>query len=228
MSEARSGSAREGAESLRVVVRPLPKVVFFYLTWVASLVCGLLAAVASGDPAPAVGLIWIGIFTFNLLVISFDFNEERSVAFLLGFIVLALVLLQFDLLGPVGGWFGALHPVMNSTFYWIMFSAFTVIFFFVWMNSRFNYWEFRPNEVIHRFGIFPKMKRYSTESLRWDKAVPDVLERLLLGSGRMILTTPLEKYPVVIEHVVRIGRVDDQIADILGVRKVVSQDEAGE
>ncbi len=210
-------------DPLRVVVRPLPKVVFFYLTWVVSLVCGIVASLASGDGSPEgpLGLIWTGIFFFNVLVISFDFNEERSLVAVLSVIVAFLALLYFGVLGSVGAWFSALRPAMNATFYWLIFAGFSILYLFVWLNSRFDYWEFRPNEVVHRFGIFPKMKRFSTEDMRLDKEVPDVLERLLLGSGRLILTTPHEKHPIVIEHVLRIGRIDDEIAEILGVKAVV-------
>jgi hypothetical protein len=66
------------------------------------------------------------------------------------------------------------------------------------------------------------MKRFSTESLRWDKVIPDVMERLMLGTGQIILTTPHEKHPIIIDHVMRIGHIDDQIARILGVKQVVT------
>ena len=204
-------------ETLRVVIRPLPKVVFFWPTWVASALCALLP----GELGTTSGLIWMGIFFFNLLVISFDFNEERSLIALLAAIAGGALLLYFGVLGSVGEWLTGLEPAMNDTFYWMMFAGFSVLYFFVWLNSRLDYWTIRPNEVVHRYGVFPKMKRYSTEDLRWDKEVPDILERLLLGSGRIILQTPHEKHPIVIEHVVRIGRVDDRIADILGVKEVV-------
>ncbi len=211
---------------LRVIVRPLPKVVFFYLTWIASLFCALVASLAgSGDGGGGgpLGLIWTGIFFFNLLVISFDFNEERSLVAVLALLAGALALLYFGVLGHVSAWFAALRPEMNSTFYWIVFSGFSSIYLFVWLNARFNYWEFRPNEVVHRFGIFPKMRRFSSEDLRLDKEVPDVLERILLGAGRLILLSPQEKQPIILEHVLRIGKVDDQIAEILGVRAVVEK-----
>ena len=39
--------------------------------------------------------------------------------------------------------------------------------------------------------------------------------------------TPQEKHPIVIEHVMRIGKVDREIARILGVKKVVER-KAGE
>lgn len=205
-------------DELRVIVRPLPKVVFFYLTWIASLVIGLWPA----EPGPTAGLIWMAVFFFNTLVISFDFNEERSVILLLGGIATFAVLLALGLLGSVGGWLTSFEPVMNRTFYWLVFSAFSLLYAFVWVRTRFDYWEFMPNEVRHRYGVFQKIKRYSTDSLRWDKSVPDMLERVLLASGRIVLTTPHETHPVIIEHVVRIGTMDDRIANILGVRRVVS------
>ena len=73
-----------------------------------------------------------------------------------------------------------------------------------------------------RFGhVFADIKRYSTEDLRWFKEIPDVLERVLAGSGRMIITTPREQHPIVIEHVLRIGSIDEKVADILGTKRVV-------
>ena len=217
MTDAKSDNPLS-ADSLSVIVRPLPKVVFFYLTWLVSLVCAMLT------PDAFTGMIWMGAFFFNLLVISFDFNEERSIIAVLAIVVTTLALLYFDALGSLSAWFGSLQPVMSSTFYWMIFLGFTAVFFTVWLRTRFDYWEFRPNEVIHRYGVFPKMKRYSTEDLRWDKTIPDILERIMLGTGSIVLTTPHEKHPVVLEHVMRIGKLDDRIADILGVKQVVHID----
>ncbi|MCA9519136.1 MAG: hypothetical protein KC635_29575 [Myxococcales bacterium] len=216
-----ASSSRERPAHLRVVVRPLPKVVFFYLTWLASLVC---AIATEADAVPWAGAVWMSAFLFNLLVISFDFNEERSLIVVLLIVVAFLALLYAGALADVGSFVEKLKPVMNATFYWMVFGAFSVIFLFVWLQSRINYWIIEPNEVVHRYGLFPKMKRFPTESLRWDKSVPDLLERLLLGSGTIVLTTPSEKFPIVIDHVLRIDTVDDRIAAVLGVKQVVSTD----
>ncbi len=204
-------------DELRVIVRPLPKVVFFYLTWLVSLAIGLWP----GELGPGAGLLWMSVFFFNTLVISFDFNEDRSALFILTGIAAVFGLLYFGALGVISAWFLGLDPIMNRNFYWLMFGLFSLLYIFVWIRSRFDYWEFLPNEVRHRYGVFQKIKRYSTDSLRWDKSVPDMLERILLASGRIVLTTPHERHPVIIEHVIRIGTVDDRIANILGVRRVV-------
>ncbi|KAA3606810.1 MAG: hypothetical protein DWQ01_17490 [Planctomycetota bacterium] len=233
-SDGKSSEGRQ--EILRVVVRPYPKVVFFYLTWIASFVCGLVTSLGTSDPAiaegarlgdPLIGQIWMGIFFFNLLVISFDFNEERSLAMLFGGVAAVLALLYFGVLGAVGEWVASIHPLMNDAFYWMIFVGFSIVYLFVWLRTRFDYWVFRPNEVVHHYGVFPKMKRYSTEHMRWVKEIPDLMERVLMGSGRIIISTPHESHPVVIEHVLRIGTVDDQIASIMGVKEVVASPGTG-
>lgn len=215
------------SHDLRVLVRPLPKVVFFYATWIVSLVCGLVALGYTGEEAdiPAwLGQAWVWVFFFNVLVISFDFSEERSLIAVLGLIAALVLLMYFDVLGPVSGWFGSLVPVMNATFYWLVFAGFSIIYGLVWVNTRLDYWVIRPNEVIHRYGIFPKVRRYGTDDMRVDKTVPDMLEKLLLGTGQLVLTTPHEAHPIVLNHVARIGAIDNRIADILGVKAVVHTD----
>jgi hypothetical protein len=203
----------------KVIVRPLPKVIFFYLTWIASLVFGIISH--SADPMPRhLGTVWMMIFALNLVVISFDFSEMA------GFAVFALILmgvfagLYFGFLGFIGKFIGDLHIVMNPTFYYSVFGLFTVIYGIVFVRSRFEYWEFHSNEVLHRTGLFGQIKRYSTEDLRWFKEIPDVVERLLLGAGRMVLTTPSERHPIVIDNVIGIGTVDDRITELLGTKNV--------
>lgn len=220
----------EGLNSnLRVVVRPLPKVVYFYLTWIMSFVCGLVVGVSSGaegHPPVWVGQTWTYLFFFNVLVISFDFSEERSLIGLLSAVAGIVLLMYFDVLGPVSHFFGSIQPEMSGSFYWTVFVGFTFIYALVFLNTRLDYWVVRPNEVIHRYGVFPKMKRYSTDDMRVDKTVPDMLERLLLGTGQIVLSTPSEKFPIVLDNVMRIGTIDNRIADILGVKAVVSTDKS--
>ena len=206
----------------RVVVRAYPKVIFFWLTWICSLIAGIVAHGKGADALPDhLGTIWFCIFAFNLLVIAFDFSEVVSVMViaLMGSLIFAG--LYFDFLPFIGEFFRKLELMMDSNFYYAMFGLFTIVYLVVFIKTRFDYWEFRHNEVIHRRGVFADIRRYSTEDLRWFKEIPDVLERILAGSGRMILTTPREKHPIVIQHVLGINRIDEKVADILGVKRVV-------
>ncbi len=203
----------------KVVIHPMPKIVFFYLTWLASIACGVLRA-TSDVPPPHLGTIWLGIFTLNLLVISFEFSEATSIAVVLGIVAFVLAGLYFGFAAFVGRFVSGLRLDMNAEFYLAIATVFSVLYLVVWVRSRFDYWEFRHNEVLHRSGIFGEIKRYSTEDLRWFKEIPDVLERLLLGSGRMVLTTPREPTPMVIQHVLWIEKKDDRIAEMLGSKRV--------
>lgn len=210
-------------DQVRVIVRSYPKVIFFWMTWIFSLVAAILAGNSGYDPANVshLGTVWMCIFLFNLVVISFDFSEVVSVMVLALVAVFILAGLQFGYLSFLGDWLSTLHIWMNNSFYWSIFSMFTAIFLIVFIKTRFDFWEFRYNEVIHRRGVFADIKRYSTEDLRWFKEIPDVLERVVAGSGRMIITTPREQHPIIIEHVLRIGSIDEKVADILGTKRVV-------
>lgn len=205
---------------LRVRIHSLPKVVFFYPVWLFSLACALVVSADASASWP--GISWMALFTLNLFILAFDFTEERTLIFVLGTVALVLGLVLAGALSDVMGFFASLKPMMDATFYWMIFAIFSVIFLVAFLGSRLDYWEILPNEVIHRYGMFRRMKRFSTESLRWDKTIPDVMERLMLGTGTIIMTTPYEKTPIVIEHVMRIGTIDDQIAHILGVKRVVT------
>ncbi len=216
---------------LRVRVRSLPKVIFFYPVWLFSLVCALV--VAADPTAGWPGLTWMIVFAFNLFIVAFDFTEERTLIFALGTVAVVLGLVLAGALTEVMGFLTSLKPTMDATFYWMIFAILGIIFLVAFIGSRLDYWEIQPNEIVHRYGIFRRMRRFSTESLRWDKVIPDVMERIMLGTGTIIMTTPYEKHPIVIEHVMRIGTIDDQIAHVLGVKQVVqdrhrhpSEDEA--
>jgi hypothetical protein len=203
----------------RVVVRAYPKIVFFWITWVASLACGVIASASKTTPEH-LGTVWMCIFAFNLVVIAFDFTEVISIVVILSIALLVIAGLYFDFLRFIGDFFRDLDVAMNPEFYFTVFGLFSFFYLIVFVKSRFDYWEFRHNEVIHRRGMFADIQRYSTEDLRWFKEIPDVRERILAGSGRMILTTPREPQPIVIEHILGIDRIDDKVADILGTKKV--------
>lgn len=214
-----SSTSAEPTKFQSVIVRAYPKVIFFWPTWVFSLLAGVIEVSTAASPLH-LGTVWMCIFAFNLLVISFDFTEVVSVMALALVAVLIFAGLYFEFLGFIGGFFTKLQLHMDSNFYFTIFGLFTIIYLCVFLRTRFDYWEFRNNEVVHRTGVFPDIKRYGSEDLRWFKEIPDVLERMMAGSGRMILTTPSEPQPIVIEHVLMIGSIDEKVADILGAKRV--------
>jgi len=216
-------------ESSIVVVRPYPKVVYLYLTWLASIVCGILQpALTAGQELTTemvaqsglVGRIWLVIFVFNILVISFEFSRIRSVAivfFLLAFIFAGI---QFGFLATVGDFLRSLPLLMNEAFYFVIAGIFSIIYLLVFINTRFNYWEIQPNEILHHHGFLGDVHRYPTRGLRMKKEITDVLEYILLRSGTLVLDPQGEERPIVLENVIGLNAVEDKIQRLLGTLKV--------
>lgn len=200
-----------------VVIRPLPKVIFFFPLCVVSLICGILPLLGTVDQE-LIGQLWVGVFALNLLVISADFDENKSLIALFAAVAGVALALYLDVLGSVLRLLGSVKPTMNSAFYFCVFALFAIIYAVVLVRTRYNYWEFGPSEVTHKSGIFSKVKRYSTHRLTFQKEIPDVLEYFMfaLWAGRLVITVPNE-LPIVIEHVPFVDRQDERIRDLLNV-----------
>jgi hypothetical protein len=218
-------------ETTNVIVRPYPKVVYLYLTWIASLVCGLLqpasiidaetgSVVAGTAQSALIGRIWLAIFVFNLLVISFEFSRIRSVA--ISFLIIAFIFagMHYGWLAGIGQFLGGLELVMNKTFYYSMAAIFSIIYLLVFINTRFNYWEIQPNEILHHHGFLGDVHRYPTRGLRMKKEITDVLEFILLRAGTLVLDPENEERPLVLENVINLNAVEDKIQRLLGTLKV--------
>ena len=162
MVEGTSESAPPAPESTHVIVRPYPKIVYLYLTWLASIICyilqpsaeiktmdeeGLQYVLGNADLGFLLGRIWMAIFVFNLLVIAFEFSRIRSVA--IAFFAVALVFagIQLGFLEGLGQFLGGLELLMNKVFYLTIAVIFTIMYLLVFINTRFNYWAIQPNEI---------------------------------------------------------------------------------
>jgi len=216
-------------ETTTVVVRPYPKIVYLYLTWLASLVCGILQPnLTSGQELTAeivgesglVGRIWLLIFVFNILVISFEFSRIRSVAIVFFLLAFVFAGIQFGYLAAVGDFLRSLPLLMNSTFYYVIAGIFSIIYLLVFINTRFNYWEFQPNEILHHHGFLGDVHRYPTRGLRMQKEITDVMEYILLRAGTLVIAPPELDRPIVLENVINLNRVEDKIQRLLGTLKV--------
>jgi len=213
----------------RIIIRPYPKIVFFYLTWMISLVCGILMAFAGdagidADVARVAGLLFFYIFAFNLLVVAFEFTRILAIAiiFMGGMLVFLGLWLSHtvDFLSFLQGLSALIDPRMNANFFWIAFIAFTLVYGIVFLQTRFNYWEIQPNEILHHHGFMGDVERYPAPNLRMSKEINDVVEYILLRSGRLILHPSSERQAIVLECVLNINRVEDRVKDLLGSLQV--------
>jgi hypothetical protein len=90
---------------------------------------------------------------------------------------------------------------------------------------RLDYWEVRPNELLHHHGVLSNLERFSAPNLRIDKEINDLFEYLLLRSGRLILHPSNERRAIILDNVPFIKDKERQITQLLGALKVDIRDD---
>jgi hypothetical protein len=222
-------AAASGGAPKSIFLISYPKVVFLYPSFLTALFCGLYMTFSGAQPADASGAIVTSLFlcvlTVNMVVLSFDFPRTTSLT--LFFFVAAAVagsVLLFrsypDLAPAITNFLKLFHPYVNSHFYYFFAAMIALIFIAVAINVQFDYWEVRPNELLHHHGILSDLKRYSAPNLRIDKEINDVFEYLLLRSGRLILQARGESRAIILENVFFINRKEEQLTRMLGALQV--------
>jgi hypothetical protein len=204
-----------------------PKIIFMWPTWLIALAAAIFLTVV-GDRANSIVVVtwtFLVVLGVNLVVLGFDFPRTTSLTlFFLGVaLVLAAVLLVVyvpDVLPTVTDWITTIHPSANATFYWLISIVLTVIFVLVLLNRRFDYWEVRPNELLHHHGVLSDLERFPSPHLRVEKEINDIFEYLLLGSGRLILHPSGERKAIVLDNVPWISRKEREITRLLGALQV--------
>jgi hypothetical protein len=185
----------------------------------------LIAKNAEGGDTHTVALMFLGIFALNMVVLSFDFPRTTSLTlffFLVALSVTLWALFRFNpnLLPAVTRVLASLQPFCNSAFYFTFFTILTLIYVGVLISVQFDYWEVRPNELLHHHGFLSDMERYSAPHLRIEKEITDVFEYFLLRSGRLILHPSQEPRAIVLENVFFINRKEEQITRMLSALQV--------
>jgi hypothetical protein len=232
--EPSSSSPRAG----RILLIPYPKYIFLYPTFVA----GMFAAIwmtATGrhsvgpDDVGAVVVTWIflAILGMNVVVLAFDFPRTTSLTmfFMLSAIVLGGILavtLRPGLMPTIGEWLKPVRPVANATFFDLVVAVMALVYGAVFISVRFDYWEVRPNELLHHHGFLSGLKRYAAPNLRIDKEINDVFEYMLLGSGRLILR-PAGERDIVLDNILFINKKENSITQMLGALQVEVRPDSG-
>lgn len=202
-----------------------PKVVMLYPTFVAAVVAGILAAVLGEENTATICSIFLAILGINLVVLAFDFPRTTSLTifFLITAIVLGLILLfrhYPDILPAITAVLRKINPTANSTFYFCFAAMLGIIYIAVLINIRFDYWEVRPNELLHHHGFLSNLERFSAPNLRITKEIDDVFEYMLLRSGRLILHPSNEPRAFVLDNVLFIDDKEARITKMLGALQV--------
>lgn len=215
----------------RIVLISYPKVIFLYPVFVAALVAAIYMSFtrrpldATHDAAAMIATVFLGIVAVNLVVLAFDFPRTTSLTlfFFAAAVVMGLVLLfeyKPEAWPALTETFGKFRPLANATFYWTIAAILGVIFAASYVVVHFDYWEVRPNELLHHHGVLSNLERFSAPHLRIDKEINDVFEYLLLRSGRLILQPSSERRAIILDNVPFIERKEQAITRMLGALQV--------
>jgi hypothetical protein len=201
-----------------VIIRPWPKVVFLYPTFVVSTIFFLLRWLDLVSSA-TLGNTFMLVLLVNLLVFSFDFSRIKSITlFITGILVIVLTLwidTKWDFTGYLQGLFGAIHIEVNAPFFGFLSGGLGLLLLIVFVNSRFHYYEVNAREILHHHGYLGDVRRWSTEGLEMNKEIYDVAEYVLLRSGRLIFSPMTSKKAIVLDNVANVNRAEKAINDLL-------------
>lgn len=217
----------KGSEEKPVYLISYPKIVLLYPTFFAALIAGIISKVVPAESTIADSLGWgfLWLFALNIVVLSFDFPRTTSLTlfFLLMAAVLGIVLLAMNFPTMLPAFFDLvrqIRPHANSAFYFLIATILGLIYLFVFVMVRFDYWEVRPNELLHHHGFLASLERYSAPNLRITKEIDDVFEYMLMGSGRLVLHPRSEPRAFVLENVPFISSKEARITKMLGSLQV--------
>ena len=227
---AQTRAPRAVPDSVKLVA--YPKAILLYPTLIATVIAAVWLTVAGQENTQTqlVAVAWLGVFTANLVVLAFDFPRTASLTlfFLLFGVGMGLILLNTarpDWFPAVFDAVSAVRPYADAAFYWTFAGILATVFLFVFVARRFDYWEVRPNELLHHHGLLSNLKRYSAPHLKIEKEINDVFEYALLRSGTLILHPKNEPRAIVLENVPGISRKEAQITKMLSALQVSVREE---
>ena len=211
-----------------VLIRPWPKVVFFYPTFVCATLFFVLSLFSSEGATTGIaglGNTWLIVFFLNLLTFAFDFSRYKSITLVAVVIALVMLVLWADKHWNVNGFLGSIWGAMgdarmNTNFYGIVSIGFALLFGIVWINTRFHYYEVNAREILLHRGYLGDVKRWSTEGLEMKKEITDLAEFALLQSGRLVFLPQGAREAIVLDNVARVNQVEARVKDLLSVMAV--------
>ncbi|MFI5455229.1 MAG: hypothetical protein ACHRXM_07225 [Isosphaerales bacterium] len=189
-------------------------------------------------PQNLLAMLFLGMFAFNLLVMALDFPRFSLVAVILAILFgLFFILwigsyfrLEEFLLRRIHGIFASIYAVANKGFYLMVFVTLMLVFAVIYVTRWLDYWEVLPNEILHHHGPLSDLERYPTMNLKFDKEIPDVLEWVLLGAGRLVLHVPNVSKALVLDNVLFISAKEQALKKVMSRLevRVTTDQEAGE
>jgi hypothetical protein len=187
-------------------------------------------------PQNLLAMLFLGMFAFNLIVMALDFPRFTLVAWILGILFALFFILwigsyfEFDLLKPIHAIFGSIYAPASKGFYFMVFATLMTVFLVIYVTRWLDYWEILPNEILHHHGPLSDLERYPTMNLKFDKEIPDVLEFVMAGSGRLVLHVPNVAKALVLDNVIMINRKEEALKKVMSRMdvRITTDQEIGE
>ena len=190
-----------------------------------------VAAVPAGHdrfktPQNLFGVLFLGVFAFNLLIMAIDFPRFTIIAvgLLVGFVVFFFLWVgaafDVELMRAVRGVMGSIYVTANAAFYLLTAVIMGVVLAIVYATRYLDYWQILPNEILHHHGPMSDLERFPTMNLKFDKEIPDVLEFAFLGAGRLVLHVTEERKAIVLDNVLFINSVEASLKNLMSRMEV--------
>jgi hypothetical protein len=187
-------------------------------------------------PQNLLGMLFMAMLAFNLLTMGIDLPRFSIVAVIFGILFVLFFLLwlgtyfQLDLLKPIHAMIAHIYAAATRGFYLMFFVTVMFVFLIIWVTRWLDYWEILPNEIMHQHGPLSDLERYPTMNLKFDKEIPDILEYVLLGAGRLVLHVPNVNKAIVLDNVLFINRKEEALKRVMSRLEVriTTDQEAGE
>ena len=168
-------------------------------------------------PQNLFAILFLGVLAFNLMIMAIDFPRFTIVAMILGVLFAVFFLLwlgaafDFELLAWFRRLMGSIYATANAEFYLLTSLILSFIFGVVYVTRYLDYWEILPNEILHHHGPLSDLERLPTTNLKFDKEIPDVLEHMFLGAGRLVLHVSNERKSIVMDNVLFINTIENAL-----------------
>jgi hypothetical protein len=219
-------------EAKPIILISYPKIILLYPTFFASILAALISCFYDAEHFhhQTIAVLFLGIMTVNMVVLAFDFPRTTSLIVFFVFVTLGMSAMLLSIYFPhllpsVANMLKKIDPRANATFYTCFAVMLGVIYLGVYINIRFDYWEVRPNELLHHHGFLSSLERYSAPNLRISKEIDDVFEYMLLRCGRLILHPSNEPRAFVLDNVLGIDAKEAAITKMLGALQVQIRDD---
>jgi len=230
-----SGTPQSGAktENMKpIILISYPKIVLLYPTFIGAMLAGMASLWwdVTTQHSQTIGVLFLGLLTMNIVVLAFDFPRTTSLnLFFVGVVlVLGTVLASIyypALLPNVTAILRRIDPRANAAFYFCFVAMLALLYVGVLINVRFDYWEVRPNELLHHHGFLSNVERYPAPNVRISKEIDDVFEYVLLKCGRLIIHPSNEPRAYVLDNVMNINAKEIAITKMLGSLQVSVRDD---